>query len=316
MKKIISISSFFVVWCSCAFAAAPPTVDETVAKMRPFQQMLKSMITAIMTDSDLNNFVDIIWTAFAIYLLVGVLIKFMHGILFIHELVHALLLIIFAKVCIDYYDYITSVFWSWSEALAGGTQKAIFGSSDPFLLFAFIHDINAAITINGISFLDGLNAVVMGILMVIIMLLLSVLSFLASAWAMWGYALAKLIGWFFIPFIMLRKTSFLFDGWVRFFLGFLVYGLVARVNLILTATCIRCFLGLPGYSVGYTIPNTLLDVQELADVSGLVAFVFISILSLCCTGKFASTIVSGAGGFGEGIQTMAFSISRFMGKIR
>ena len=295
---------------SWAFADPPPDMAETIEKMKPFQSMLKSMMGSIMADKDLKDFVTTVWTAFAVFMLVGILIKFaFEGVQEI-QLFHTILVIIFTKVCIDMYDYVTGVFWAWSEGLAGGIQKAVLGSSDPFLIAAFLNDCRQAITWSKLSLLDGANIIVFGIVTTLIVCGLSIVSFLASSWALWGYGLAKIIGWFFLPFVMLKKTAFIFDGWVRFFLGFLIYGVIARANLLMTLIAVRCYFGLPSAAVPYTLPTKLFDIKTEMDGLGLMAFLLVSLLSLICTGKFAATIVSGAGGFGDGLQTLAYTVAR------
>ena len=139
--------------------------------------------------------------------------------------------------------------------------------------------------------------------------LLSIISFLSSCWALYGYALSKIIGLFFIPFLMLEKTSFLFDGWVRFFCGFLIYGIIARANLVLTMIAIKTFYGIPTNTINTSLVISY-DFTGLGDVLGMVAFTFISILALLSTGRFAATIVSGAQGFGGSVAAVAYGVAR------
>ena len=110
---------------------------------------------------------------------------------------------------------------------------------------------------------------------------------------------------------MVKRMSYLFDGWVRLFTGFLVYGVIARANLILTVLAIKAFFGIPGYTVD-TASSIRIDFEGIADLFGLGAFLFIAILSLIATGRFATTVVSGAGGFGDSVRTVAFGVARVL----
>jgi hypothetical protein len=226
------------------------------------------------------------------------------------EIFAVILLIVITRVMLDYYDYLTSVCWSWGEGIAGGIQMAVIGNSDPFFLPGFINDTIKGITASDVSFLDGLAIWLGALLVFVAVALLSIASFFCTMWALWGYALAKIIGLFFIPFIMLKRTTVLFDGWCRFFLGFLVFGIIARANLVLTVLAIKCYFHIPGY----TVPTTpyRLDFTSFADLLGLLAIMFISIFALMATSKFASTIMSGAGGFGGSLRNAAYSVAYMM----
>ena len=148
-----------------------------------------------------------------------------------------------------------------------------------------------------------------GAIVFALVFMFSIIGFIANVWALWGYALSKLIGLFFIPFIMLQRTAFLFDGWMRLFTGFLVYGVIARANLLLTVLALKSLFGIPGYAVdtGY---NVRWDFSGMGDIIGLAGFMIVSILALISTGRFAASVVSGATGFGSSISTMAYGLAR------
>jgi hypothetical protein len=110
---------------------------------------------------------------------------------------------------------------------------------------------------------------------------------------------------------MFKRLSFLFDGWMRLFIGFLVYGIIARANLLLTVLAIKSFFGIPGYVVN-TNTSMRIDFNGVADLFGLVGFLFIAILALIATGRFATAVVSSASGFGQSISTLAYGLTRVM----
>ncbi len=308
-KIIILLLSLLVLPTPFAGADPPPDFNDSMGRMNSFMGYAGTALNNIINDADLAGFVDALWVTLTILLLFNVLSKYaMSGIAFV-ELLHPLLLIFITRIMLNHYDFLTGLCWDWSEGIAGGIQRAVIGNSDPFLLPGFINDVVAGIETTDVSIWDGLKLFLAGNVIMTILLLLSVLAFLANTWALYGYTLAKIIGWFFIPFIMVKKMSFLFDGWVRLFLGFLVYGIIARANLLLTVLALKAFFGIPGFSVN-TMSSTRVDLTGLADLFGLAGFLFVAILALISTGRFASNIASGATGFGDSVQSIAYGLAR------
>jgi len=310
MKKFILAIIVFSVFAApiSAIAETPTDYSGSLQRMDAFMKTVTKQLNNILNDSKLEKFVNALWNALTVILLFTAFAKFSMGTISIYELVHPLLLIMITRIMLNNYDYLTSICWDWSEGIAGGIQNAVIGSTDPFILPGFIHDVIAGIQTKDVSFMSGLNLVLAGWIIIAIIFLLSVLAFLANAWALWGFALSKIIGWFFIPFLMLQRTSYLFDGWVRLFTGFLVYGIIARANLLLTVLAIKAFFQIPGgiLNTGQTIR---LGFEGVADVFGLAAFLLIAILALIATGRFATTVVSGAGGFGDSVRGVAQNLA-------
>lgn len=313
MKKFILIIIVFniIALPMAAMAEQPPDYNDSLQRMNTFMQNVSIVLNNILADATLSGFVNALWNALTVILLFTAFSKYSMGGITIFELIHPLLLIVITRLMLNNYDYLTTICWSWSDGIAGGIQRAVIGSSDPFLLPAFVHDVVSGIETSDISMFAGIKLVIAANLILAIIFLLSVLAFLATTWALWGYAMSKIIGWFFIPFIMVKRLSYLFDGWVRLFTGFLVYGIIARANLILTVLAIKAFFGIPGYTVD-TSSSIRIDFEGVADLFGLGAFLFIAILSLIATGRFATTVVSGVGGFGDSVRTVAFGVARLL----
>lgn len=310
MKKVFLIIIVLSVLASpmAANAEKPPNYNDSLKRMDAFMNNVTVVLSNILADSDLNSFVNALWNALTIILLFTAFAKYSMGVVSVYELIHPLLLIMITRIMLNNYDYLTSICWYWSEGIAGGIQKSVIGSSDPFLLTGFIHDVVNGITAGDVSFFSGVSLVFSHAVILAIVFLLSLLGFLANTWALWGFSLSKIIGWFFIPFLMVHRLSYLFDGWVRLFSGFLVYGIIARANLLLTVLAVKAYFNIPGYTVS-TGKNISFDFSGIADLFGLTAFLFIAILSLVATGRFASTVVSGAGGFGDSVRNMAQNLA-------
>lgn len=294
-----------------AIAAPPPDYGQSMGRMNTFMTNVGAVLNNILADGNLSSFVNAMWNTFTIILLVGALAKWNFGGIQTYEIVHPLLLILITRIMLNNYDMLTSLFWNWSEGLAGGIQNAVIGNTDPFFMAGFVNDVVSAIQTSDVSMWDGVRLFLAGNIIFGIIFLFSLISFFASTWALYGYAVAKILGWFFIPFIMVKRLSFIFDGWVRLFLGFIVYGVVARATLLLAVVALKSFFGIPGYSVN---TNTVyqFDLTGIADLFGLAGFMMVAILAIISASRFATSIVAGAGGFGQAISTAAYTITRVM----
>ncbi len=313
IKKQMALIIIFMVFmlANSAAASSPASYDQAMGRMNTFMQAAAAATNNILNDNELNNFVNALWNAFAIILLVSALAKWNFGGIELYEIVHLLLLILITRIMLNHYNMLTTLMWDWSDGIAGSVQKAVIGNSDPLFLSCFINDVVAGIKASDVSILDSVRLFINGLIMSGIVMILSVLSFFASTWALYGYALAKILGWFFIPCLMIKRLSFLFDGWVRLFTGFIIYGIVARANLMLAVLAMKSYLGIPGYAVN-TNTTYSFSLAGMADIAGMVGFMIIAILALISTSRFASTIASGAGGFGQSISSAAYSLSRMV----
>lgn len=290
-------------------AAAPPTFSESMGLYNTFMANVSVLLNNIISDGNLGNFVNIEWTAFAIVLLVIAGAKFVLSDLNLFDLIYPLLMVMVTRLLIDNYAFLTSLCWDLSEGIAGGIQQAAIGNADPFMLPGFIKDVMAGIEYNDVSWWSAFWTFIAANVIFSIVFLFSILGFIANAWALYGYALARIIGMFFVPFLMLKRTSFLFDGWMRLFVGFLVYGVIARVNLLLSVVALKSLFGIPGYAIDTTY-NVHWDITGLADIIGLSSFMLVGLLALIATGRFASSVVSGASGFGASISSAAYGLAR------
>ena len=301
MKKFILTAAFFFGSASAVFAKDPPTFSQSIQNFDSFMTNTKVLLNNIMNDNLLNAFINAEWNCFAIILIVIALSKYILDSLALVDLIQPLLIILISRILLDNFDFLTSLCWDMSEGISTGIQRAAIGSADPSMLPAFINDVAEAFKHTNVNLLTKFWTFLAANAVFGMIFLFSVVGFIAQTWALYGYALSKIIGLFFIPFMMLKKTSFLFDGWVRLFTGFLVYGVIAKANLILAVIAFKTLFGLPGYAVD-TSYNISLDFDGLSDIMGLVGFMLVSLLALISTGRFASSIVSGAQGFGGDVE--------------
>jgi TrbL/VirB6 plasmid conjugal transfer protein len=146
---------------------------------------------------------------------------------------------------------------------------------------------------------SGILAMVATVLGWVLLILLGVLAVLIDLWVTWSFEIAFAVGWVTIPFMLYERLGFLFDGWLKFFMGTIVYALVANANIALVYLSIQMMLG-SGPVKGGEVPATI-QVSGIFDVMGLLVMVAVGIYSLLSTGSFASAIVGGAAGGGGGL---------------
>ena len=138
-------------------------------------------------------------------------------------------------------------------------------------------------------------------LTVIMLLVLSAVTYAQVIWAHVALAILIILGPIFIPFLVFDPLSFLFWGWFRAMITYSLYGVIAGAVL-------RVFSAV-GISYITTLGNANLDMRSLTDVGlwGLaVVPLFISgiLASLKC-GELASMLVTSAGAAGSGLMGMA-----------
>jgi len=274
---------------------------------------IERLIPRILNDPELSDVGLMFWQTFAVILLVNLVVKFKFRGITLEEAFGVILLIGLVRAGMMYFGDITSAFWGWSEGVAQGIQRIALGNTDLMFIPRFTYDIYKSLSFSDYSILDGLNVVIALVVMNVVGVVLGILSILAVAWGLWGYAIAKMVGWMFVPFIMFERLAWIFDGWLRFFFGFLIYGIMARANLVLIAIALRAYFGLGSYSVPAN-SAFLFDLAHPAEAFGLLAFLTIGIFALISTGQFASAVAGGVGGFSSGVRSMVLGLAMGRGR--
>jgi hypothetical protein len=101
----------------------------------------------------------------------------------------------------------------------------------------------------------------------------------------------------------------LFDGWLRFLFGFLLYSVIARVNLTLVVLALSSLYGVPPLNPG--VSTIHIGGAMLFELGGLLAFVLVGILALISTGRFVSSVVGGSSiGMGGALAGLSLGMSR------
>lgn len=304
----VSFYLFFLPSTAWAQAADYGDYGEAFTSFQNFLTTVAAYIDLVLAPgSNAAQFIEAFFYAFAFYRISFAIAGWM---MFdnLPGLVAAVLLVAVVRIMLDFYDPLTSLLLSWAGDFAGSIQQPITGNGDVFFVVGYLTNILDSISLPSITIFNAVSALMAIITLAALTFLLSVLAFFAVAWGVYGFALAKLIGWMFLPFILIERTAALFDGWIKFMLGFLFYMVIARVNLVLVLILFTTYLNLPLTSG--TAPGVpfVVPVDDFSDLGGLVSLLIISILSLISTGKFAVALAGGVGGFGGALSQAVLSV--------
>lgn len=157
---------------------------------------------------------------------------------------------------------------------------------------------------------EGAITIVAALAISVVLTFLCIAILLVDIWGFWLYAIALAIGPVLLPFTLYERLAFLFEGWLRFFFGTVIYIILARVNLALVAVAIMAFWGSTPSALGsFTVP-TLPPIDDITNILGLMLFASVGIFTLLATGRFASTVVAGAAAGGLDFGRAFNAVSR------
>lgn len=245
-----------------------------------------------------------LFLAIAVYVFSMAVAKWMMKQTDMFDLLSAVLLIVVVSILQTFYGTLMEVIHSLSGDLAAVMQEPIVGTTDVLFAPMYIHNIMKNISFTPLDIFAAANSVVAVILAALVSAVLSAIAFFTVAWGTWGFAVATLIGWVFIPFLMVPRLSFLFDGWLRFMVGFLVYDVLARLQIALSLWLLTTYFGLPLGSATVTTP-LVMPAVTLSGFTGFFVLVLVAIVGLIATGKFSIAIASGVGGAGGALARTA-----------
>lgn len=212
------------------------------------------------------------------------------------------------------YDYGTQALWNVGQGIAGGLQTYLVGNSDNFFLSQWIFKSTRAVVLKDLGFFDGIKATVILMQWSLVCLLLDLISWLTALWADFGYALAKIIGICFVPFLMIQATRNLFDAWFKFFVGFIILNIMLRTTLVLAAITLKAVMSDLGvkFAGDYGDPVNVVrfGIHQFTMLSDGIAMLFIAILFVFSSFTFASAVASGVGNMSGGLGQLSNMVSR------
>lgn len=290
-----------------------PSADAAIsATMRSaFSTEVKAFVTGIMSgDSVVSGFAWMIFTAFSVLLFIGEVIKFIWQGNQMESHMMALAMFFITFMLMGSYDGFTEGIWGIAVGISDGYQEQLVGNTDNFFLSSWLHKTMGAVVLPELSFWDSLKFVGYDIVWRGCVLVLDLVAFLAAVWADFGYAVAKVIGFCFIPCLLLPVTRNLFDGWFKFFTGFGFLLIVLKATMVVAAISIKAIiatLGVKFTGSGFAGDPTAVDItlEEMAKLADAAAMLFVAALFVLSSFGFASTLAGGVGSISGGLGTAA-----------
>lgn len=197
------------------------------------------------------------------------------------------------------YDYFTEAIWGIGLGISEGLQKGAVGNNDNFFMAQWLISAYQAVKISEIGIFDGVRAMWYLFQWFGLGLILEAVSWIASMWADFGYAVVKVTGVCFVPFLMLPSTRGFFDKWFQFFVGFVVLKIMLKATMVVAVLSIKSVLAdigvkFPSGFTGAPVPFSISveTLYKLFDASGMM---FVAVLFVLSAFPFAAALASGSG---------------------
>jgi len=215
------------------------------------------------------------------------------------------MLLTFAYVMVNYYDSsIPGLGFSLKGFIDGGTINLVnlIGSDGSNTM---LNEINAASSKTGPGLLNTMMSPYYAIVYFVVQFLLALLAAIVSAIVAYGAIATTIIGLLgpiFIPFLVFDKLDWLFWGWLKAYLGFSFYKVVAAATLnVLSHVLTNYYIQL-----GQSLSDPSLIVQTLPL---LVLLVLVNIYILFKIPTMTHTLFTGGtGGHGGGLGLAMMAI--------
>jgi type IV secretory pathway VirB6-like protein len=215
------------------------------------------------------------------------------------------MLLTFAYVMVNYYDSsIPGLGFSIKGFIDGGTINLVnlIGSDGSNTMLS---EINAASSKTGPGMLNTLMSPYYAIVYFAVQFLLALLAAIVSAIVAYGAIAATIIGLLgpiFIPFLVFDKLDWLFWGWLKAYLGFSFYKVVAAATMnVLSHVLTNYYIQL-----GQSVSDPSLIVQALPL---LVLLVLVNIYILFKIPTMTHSLFTGStGGHGGGLGVAIMAI--------
>jgi hypothetical protein len=215
------------------------------------------------------------------------------------------MLLTFAYAMVNYYDSsIPGLGFSLKGFIDGGTINLVnlIGSDGSNTM---LNEINAASSKTGPGLLNTMMSPYYAIVYFVVQFLLALLAAIVSAIVAYGAIAATIIGLLgpiFIPFLVFDKLDWLFWGWLKAYLGFSFYKVVAAATLNVLSHVLTNFY----VQLGQSLSDPSLIVQTLPL---LVLLVLVNIYILFKIPTMThSLFTGGTGGHGGGLGLAMMAI--------
>src|ERR1700687_3689578 len=215
------------------------------------------------------------------------------------------MLLTFAYAMVNYYDSsIPGLGFSIKGFIDGGTINLVnlIGSDGSNTM---LNEINAASSKTGPGLLNTMMSPYYAIVYFVVQFLLALLAAIVSAIVAYGAIAATIIGLLgpiFIPFLVFDKLDWLFWGWLKAYLGFSFYKVVAAATLNVLSHVLTNYYIQLGQSIAD--PSTIVQTLPL-----LILLVLVNVYILFKIPTMSHSLFGGGGG-GHGGLTAALMAAR------
>ena len=278
--------------------------------------------------TELYRFSELEWTAFTVFALVIVLVKWTIGAAAVKDVIFVVLMILIAQSLIQSYDYVLAVFWQITTVLTddinSNTYRALnleatgIESTGVFLL-DMINHVMERITFEPESGESGFFSIFTNIainirdslflgLFFIVLFAVFAVSWIISVVGLWSLLLGKVLGPIFIPFLIFKRGNPYFDGWLNFMLGSVAYFIVAQLNVAFT-TLIILELFNSVIIAGQVLTLAPDDFIRLLNYSGLL---LVAVFAMFRTDRVVNDLMQGGASASGAISNAASMLSMRM----
>ena len=277
-----------------------------------FSGELKTFVTGIMNGSDnpVSSFAWMIFAAFSFILFVIEVIKFIWQGNQTESHMIALSMFFITFMIMGSYDGFTNGIWGIAVGISDGYQEQLVGNTDNFFLSQWMHKTFSAVVVEDLSMWDSIKLLGYVSIWTAAGVVLDAVAYLAAMWADFGYAVGKVVGFVFIPCLLLPATRNLFDGWFKFFTGFGFLLIVLKATMVVAAIAIKAIVGTLGVKytgAGFAGDPTAVNigVDEMYKLADAAAMLFIAALFVLSSFAFASALAGGLGNLSGGLGSAA-----------
>lgn len=203
--------------------------------------------------------------------------------------------------------------WSISIGIGDAMQMALVGNTDDLFMVQWLTKSLSSISLDGADIFDDVGIFMHVALWYLIVLALQVVGWIVGLWGYLGNALCQLIGLMFVPFLMLKSTRDIFDGWLKLFIGFVMLNIVLKATMVLTCLVAKStFQGLGVKWAGnWSNPSDVVHIakESFYLVNDATAMLLICIMFVCgaffMSGKLSAGVGSVGGGMEKAVSNMA-----------
>lgn len=295
--------------------SADAALSETMRGI--FSGALADFVNGIMEDThnDVYIWTWMIFTTFSVIGLVTEIGKFIWGGYAKDSLVIFLFYWFATFIILGSYSAFTDAIWGIGVGISNAYQQHLVGNTDNFFLAQFVHKAMSAVVVDEIGIFDTGRLWFYYGQWMFVGAILDLVAWLASMWADFGYALAKVVGIVFVPFLLLPATRNLFDSWFRFLTGFVMLLIVLKATMVVCCITVKAVLGTLGVSFagnGYGDPASVVNIAKdnmyvLGDTAAMLGVAILFVLS---SFAFAGSLAAGVGNLSGGLGTAANMLVR------